>query len=59
MAEEGIVTESRSSFSVKENAKGEPQVEAKVYEGSDTEANQAASEQAVSLFKAMRAGVNG
>lgn len=59
MAEEGIVTESRSSFSVKENAKGEPQVESKVYEGSDPVANQAASEQAVSLFKAMRAGVNG
>lgn len=58
MAEESFVTESRSSFSVKENAKGEPQVEAKVYEGSDAAANQAASEQAVALFKTMRTAVN-
>lgn len=52
MAEDGVVTESRSSFRVSQNAKGEPQVEVKVYEGSDPEANEVAQKQAVALFQA-------
>lgn len=58
MAEQdAIATESRSSIRVSQNAKGEAQVEVKIYEGSDPEANRAAQAQAVALFQATVAAV--
>lgn len=50
--QDAVVTESRSSVKIGQNAKGEAQVEVKVYEGSDPSANEAAQKQAVALFQA-------
>lgn len=60
MAEsDGVVTESRSSVKIGQNAKGEPVIEVKVYDNFEPDAVKATQAMAVELYEATVLAVGG